>query len=296
MDLDLDYVETLVAVVDAGSFARAAERLNCVQSAVTYNIRQLEGRLSVRLFERKGRRSVLTDAGRIILEEGRVLLSRARRIERLARHFRHGFEPSLKLVIDGALPLESIMRALKSLADEGISTRIQLKVEFLGGVQFRFQADEADMMLVKEYRASEQLVAQPLWEVTCALVAARDHPLALHGGAPLSLFDLHQHVELSVHDASESGLPDPHLFGGARVFFLSDFYSKKQAVLLGLGYGWMPLHLIDDELQSGALVELPFEAGSRFSFVPLLVYRSDRPLGLTGRRLVELLEQGGVGA
>ena len=295
MDLDLDYIETLVAVVDEGSFARAAKRLNRVQSAVTYNVRQLERRLSLTLFERQGRRSVLTDAGRIILEEGRILLARARRIERLARHFRHGFEPSLQLVIDGALPLESIMRALKSLADEGISTRIQLKVEFLGGVQFRFQGDDADMMLVKEYRASEQFVSRPLSEVTCALVASREHALARQTHATLSLPELHQHVELSVHDASESGLPDPHLFGGARVFYLSDFYSKKQAVLLGLGYGWMPLHLIRAELDAGALVELPFEAGSRFSFVPLLVYRSDRPLGRTGQRLVELLEAG-VGA
>ena len=72
------------------------------------------------------------------------------------------------------------------------------------------------------------------------LVAASGHPLAVFG-RKLSLADLQAHVELTVHDSSESRrIADARIFGGSRVFFLSDFATKKQAVVMGLGFGWMP--------------------------------------------------------
>jgi DNA-binding transcriptional LysR family regulator len=134
--------------------------------------------------------------------------------------------------------------------------------------------------------------------VEVVLVAAEGHPLVT-GGAPLSLSDLQRHVELTVHDSSESKrLSDARLFGGRRVFFLSDFFTKKQAIAMGLGFGWMPVSLIENELSRGTLREVPFrsgplrgphEAGSRYAFAPMMVHPRDRPLGRAGSLLLELL-------
>jgi DNA-binding transcriptional LysR family regulator len=285
MRLDLDAVEALDAVIRYGGFARAAERLHKVQSAVSYHVRKLEQQLGVQLLDRDGYRVRLTDAGEVVLAQGRRLLAQARQVEALARQFAEDWEPRLLVIVDGILPVAPTLAAFKTLADEGAPTRCQLKVEFQRGVQYCFERDDADLMVVKDYEARPYLAAEELPAVECVLCARRGHPLAALDRVRLE--DLQEHVELSVQDSS--GRPDdPHGFGGERVFYLSGFDAKKQALLLGAGFGWMPAGMIGAELRSGRLRELRYST-SRYRFTPRLVHRLDSPPGRAGRRLAQLL-------
>ena len=283
---DLDALQALDAVVRHGGLARAATHLHKVQSAVSYQIRKLEVQLGVGLLDRSGYRVRLTAAGEAVLAEGRRVLAQAEHVATVAQQFAAGWEPRLTVIVDGLLPLEPTLRALKTLAEERVPTRIQVKVEFLGGVQFRFEKDRADLMLVKDYAAHPLLTAEALPDIECVLCVAPAHPRA--GRRAVGLDELQQHVELSVQDSSDQG-DDRHMFGGERVFYLSGFDTKKQALLMGLGFGWMPRYLVAADLRSGALRELRYVAGSRYRFTPLLVRRVDAPLGLTGTRLAALL-------
>ncbi|GLH74663.1 LysR family transcriptional regulator [Geothrix limicola] len=285
MTLDLEALRALEAVVKEGGFAKAALVLNKAQSAVSYQVRKLEQSLGVALLDRGAYRAALTPAGETLLAEGQRILTRARHLEDLAHQFASGWEPRLSLVIDGILPLEPIMTALKRIADDQVPTRIQVKVEFLRGVQYRFDKEEADLMLVKDFQPSPSLCAIALPEVECVLCAASGHPLA---SGEVELKDLRKHVELSVQDSSDRG-DDRHMFGGERVFYLSGFVLKKQALRMGLGFGWMPLYLVETELAAGDLVELSYAGGSRYTFTPQLVTRRERPLGRTGRLLADHL-------
>ncbi|CAM2065025.1 LysR family transcriptional regulator [Sulfidibacter corallicola] len=291
--MNLDQAQSLEAIAEHGSFSAAARALNKAQSAVSYDIKQLESRLGLDLFDRAGHRARLTPQGRAILEECRLLLARARRITSLADRFRDGWEPRLEVVIDGILPMDPIMGILKMLAEEKVPTRIQMKVEYLGGVQARFDMEKADIMLTKGFENDGSLISAPMAAIVCVLVAAPEHPLAQASRhRTLTLPDLQEHVELTVHDSSESNRSDdPHMFGGSRVFYLSDFHSKYRGLTMGLGFGWMPTYLVREDLAEGRLVELCYEAGSRFRFVPHMVHRINHPLGKTGRRFLALLEQ-----
>jgi DNA-binding transcriptional LysR family regulator len=291
MRITLDALEALEAIDRHGSFAAAAKALHKVQSAVSYSVRQLEEAVGVDLFDRSGHRAALTDAGRAVLEEGHRLLAGARRIETLATRLREDWEPRVEIVIDGILPMEPIMKALRAMTDDAVPTHIQIKVEFLGGVQDRFEKDRADMMVVKDYVRGDRLVEHALPEVEVVLVAAAGHPLA-EAGRQLSLADLQAHVELTVHDSSESRrISDARLFGGPRVFSLSDFGTKRQAILLGLGYGWMPAYMVRRQLAAGVLREIAYSGGSRYTFVPRVVHPADRPLGRAGSTFLRLLAQ-----
>ncbi len=287
MHPDIDAIRALDAVVRDGGFARAATRLNKVKSAVSYQIAKLERQLGATLLDRAAYRVRLTPIGECVLAEGRRMLAQADQIASMARRFAAGWEPRLTVILDGILPLEPTLRALKTLADERVPTRIQIKVEYLGGVQFRFEKDAADLMLVKDYSAQPNLDARALPQIECVLCASAAHPLARRRDVPL--LELQEHVELSVQDSSGCG-DDRHMFGGERVFYLSGFDTKKQALLMGLGFGWMPLYLVGEELRRGALREVRFRAGSRYRFTPMLVHRSDVPLGRSGTRLIELLQ------
>lgn len=61
--MDLKYLQTFRTIINEGGFRKAAEKLNYTQSTITFQIGQLEQELSVRLFEKIGRKMVLTKAG-----------------------------------------------------------------------------------------------------------------------------------------------------------------------------------------------------------------------------------------
>ncbi len=288
MKIDVDAFRVLEALVEEGSFAKAAERLHKAQSAVSYQVKKLEQHLGVKLFCRDQYRAELTPEGEVILAEGKRLLQYLGNIEHLASRFSQGWEPKLEVIVDGALPMEPIMRALQQMSPHNIPTKIQLNVEFLGGVQHRFERDNADLMLVKDYQATPSYKAHPLPSINSVLVVAKQHPLAKK--QEVNLLELYQHVELTIEDSSPGKHHSDELqFGGDKVFYLTGFMMKKNALLMGLGFGWMPDFLIESELVNGELVELNFAGGSRYSFTPQLVSTFDRPLGRAGQLFTDLI-------
>ena len=83
--LDLDQLQTFIAIADTGSFTRAAEEVHRTQSAVSMQMRRLEDRIGKPLFEKDGRMNKLT-------EEGDRLLSYARRMIHLNRETLAAFD------------------------------------------------------------------------------------------------------------------------------------------------------------------------------------------------------------
>jgi DNA-binding transcriptional LysR family regulator len=289
MRVSLDQLEALEAIVRTGSFAGAAASLHKAQSAVSYAIRQLEESLGVTVFDRSGHRAVLTSAGVAILDEGRIVLARARRISWLADQFAGGWEPRLHVVVDGALPMGPLLSALKQMSDEGVPTHIQLRTEYLGGVQRRFEADGSDLMIAKEIRREPWMEVRALTEVTMVLVAAADHPVH-QTDQPHDTTSLQRFLELAVHDsAEETSAVDTNDIEGARVFYLGDFNAKRDGLRIGLGFGWMPEPLVAEDLTRGALRLVRYTPGATRRFTPWLVTRTDRPVGRAAQRLTDLL-------
>jgi len=289
MQFSLDGIEALEAIATHGSFAAAARSLHKAQSAVSYAIKQLEGQLGVEVFDRSGHRAVLTPAGVAVLDEGRFLLARARRIAHLSARFQEGWEPRLHVIVDGALPGRPLMRALKTLGDEDVPTHVQVRTEFLRGVPQRFSQLNADVMIALRWPKDAGLVVQPLPTEELVLVARADHTV-LDRNEPHDPLSLQAFLEVSVHDSSEEAHgEDTNTIGGARAFYVSDFRTKKEALLMGLGFGWLPLGMIRAELAEGALVEIPYTEGSRWHLEPAIVRRAARPLGKAGQWLWELV-------
>ncbi len=293
MNVTLDQLTALEAIDRLGSFAAAAREMGRATSAVSYQIRSLEDALGFGLFDRTGHRAHLTPKGLRILDEARRVLRQAQRLEEVGREIDAGYEPLLQVVLDGLLPLPPIMESLRALSAERLPTRVRLMVEYLGGVPERFEDKRADLMLVLDHEASDALQAVALAPVETHLLVHRDHPLILEGGT-VARGDLSEHVELVVADSSRRKDSSPHrlFLGSPQVFELSDFHSKTEAILGGVGYGWLPSHLAAPHMASGELVELPFVEGSKYTFHPQLVHRSSATIGPACRRLMALLEDG----
>lgn len=89
VDLEIRHLRLVAGIADAGSMTRAADRLNLTQSALSHQLRDIEARVGTPFFARIGRRMVLTEAGRRVLETARRVLGDLERTEedlrRLAR-------------------------------------------------------------------------------------------------------------------------------------------------------------------------------------------------------------------
>lgn len=291
MTLTLDQLRVLDAIAQRGSFAAAGQALHRTTSAVSYAVRALEEALGVAIFDRRGHRAELTAAGRLVLEEGRQLLDRASALEAVARALQEGWEASLLVVADGIFPLRPLTRAMSRIIRAGVPTRVSLRVEYLGGVRERFDEQSADLMLTLAFAGDARHVARPLSPIEMVLVARAGH--AVLAARRVDRAAVAQHVELLVDDSSRrsEARQRPLSLGSAQVFRLSDFHSKLEALLEGVGIGWMPRHLVEEHLADGRLAEIPLVEGSRHVFVPHLVHRRRTAPGRAARMFVELLDQ-----
>ena len=273
----LDQLEVLEAIERTGSFAGASRELHRVPSAISYAVKSLEDQLGVTLFERAGNRTHLTAAGRRLLEEARRVLEAGRDLERVAQELRDGWEPDLHVVVDGVYPMEPIARAMRMFAAEGIPTRLRVDVEYQEGVPARWASERADLMLILDFDPEgDPLVIEPLPSLEMVLVGAPEH----------------ETVELVVKDSSPrfDKEPRPGFEGAAQVVFLSDFHSKRLALVEGAGFGWVPEHLVAQDLAGGPL-QLVERDPNRWTYTPSLVSRAGAPLVRAARRFQELLLQ-----
>ena len=291
---DLDQLRALDAIDRLGSFAGAARELGRATSAISYSISMLEKALSLRLFDRTGHRAELTLAGRRVLDAGRRVLAESASLEVLARTLRDEWEPRLAVVVDGLLPMRPILGAIARFSRDGLPTHVQLRVEHLGGVRERFSELRADVMMVLDLTPDERLLSRRLAPVAMRLVVSPRHALAKMRGAKkrVTRAELAAHVELVVADSRRDATPSPGrlALGSPHVVRLSDFHTKRIALLEGAGVGWMPLHLVDDDLARRRLVRLTLESEPDPVFVPQLAWRRATTLGRAAQRFLTHLD------
>ena len=88
--MDLKRLRTFVTVAEQGTVSNAAVRLRITQPALSRQLQELQQELGLRLFERVGRRLVLTSEGEQLLEDCRNLLGYASSLGERVQLLRHG--------------------------------------------------------------------------------------------------------------------------------------------------------------------------------------------------------------
>ncbi len=95
--MELRHLRSFIAVADELNFRRAADRLHLAQPALSAQIKALEDRLNVKLFERTTRSVKLTHAGRVLREEARIVIDVADRAAHRTRKAEQGLVGTLRL-------------------------------------------------------------------------------------------------------------------------------------------------------------------------------------------------------
>jgi DNA-binding transcriptional LysR family regulator len=296
--LTLDQIQIFLTVVDEGSFTLAAKRLNRARSAVTYGIQRLEAQIGLPLFDRTAYRPTLTDTGRTLLGRARRIAHEAETFRQSAESLASGLEGELTIVIDPMFPMPPVLAALKAFSEQFPTVPPRVCVQNMSVPAEMVRDGTAMIGLFPTIYADEAVMKSfPLATMEMVPVVSPDHALAAVKG-PIKNHILQQHVHLVLSDrmAPNSG-PDKGVMS-ARNWRLADLGIKRSMLLAGLGFGNMPLHIVEQDIAEGRLVLIePEDFDPRVArFVMCCGYLTDHRLGPAAQWLLRhLFETRNVG-
>lgn len=256
MNISLELLQLLDAIDRRGSFSAAAQALHRVPSAVTHAIGKAETQLGYALFERVGRRAVLTEAGRSLLDGGRPLLDAAGHLERRARQVASGWEAELRIAVDALIPAERLFPLIADFYAAGHGTEIRLSCEVLAGCWDALLGGRADLAVGAPGEAPPGggLTALPLGSVDFVFAIAPTHALAAEV-EPLTADTIRRHRAIVLADTTRNlAARSSGLLSGQAVLSVPDVASKVAAHVAGLGVGYLPRTLAEREAAAGRLV------------------------------------------
>lgn len=286
--LSLDQLRVLVTVVDAGSFSAAARALGRAQSAISQAVATLEELQGVTLFDRSGYRPQLTEVGRVLADQARLVLESAGRFEAVAANSRTGLEPELAIAIDPLVPTEPLIDNLRALGARYPDLPLRFSTEGLGGSVRRLRDGTAALALCMLLPTiPDDVVAVPLLRIRLRAVIAPQHPLA-RLRRPATRADLERHVQLVLSDVESDPRESYGVLSG-RVWRFVDIGRRLDFLLAGFGWCRMPEHLVAAPLESGALVPLKIvdDPSPREALTIYAAHRRDHILGPAGRWLLD---------
>lgn len=288
----LDQLRTFIAAAECGSFSAAGKRLGRAQSVVSQTLANLENQLGVKLFDRATRRPQLTTEGRELLLEARLVIGDMDRFKARAKDMAEGLEPELNVVAHVFLPTDVLTQAVTAFQQKFPHTALRISIEGMAAVMEPvLQGDCSFGVRAPLFTDHPQLVSEHLMTIPYLMVAAPDHPLAGYG-KPLPSQMLRQQVQLVLSDRSSLSSATDMGVLSPKTWRLSDLGAKHAFLKAGLGWGGMPLHMIENDLAQGTLVSLEFEeTRANVSMSLSAIYRTDMPPGPAGRWLLDELKR-----
>jgi DNA-binding transcriptional LysR family regulator len=292
--LTLDQLRLFLAVIDAGGFSAASRSLRRAQSAVSYGIANLERQLGVALFDRSGRKPVLTPPGEELAAEARGVCDQVDRLRAKAHGMAEGVEPRLALAVDHMFPLPALVAALRAFSERFPTVSLTLHTEALGAVAEQVASGACSVGIGAAVpRWPEGVERRPLARVTMLHVAAKAHPLARHRG-PIPAHLVREHVQIVLADRSRLSADFEIGIFSRRRWRVLDLNAKHALLRAGLGWGGMPIHVVADDLAKKRLVRLNLEEVGAPTFEAILfaLHRTVEPPGPAAQWLLDRLGRG----
>lgn len=286
--ISLDQWQALVAVVEEGGYAGAADRLYKSKSTISYAVNKIEEQLGLRLFDLVGRRAELTSAGHTLFRQGKLLLRQAEQVEKRAACLTAGWEPQLSLAVEIIFPPGLLLQCLESFSSELMSPPIELYESVLGGTEELLLENKVDLAIC--HQVPTGFVGDSLIHIEFIAAAAPSHPLH-QLNHDLTLDDLRKHNQLIVRDSGVRRATSAPLEVSESRWTVSHMATSIRATCMGLGFAWYPRESIRAELESGKMKPLPLQQGAEHWTTLYLVFANPDLAGPGAQKLAEIIRK-----
>ena len=276
------------AIIEQGGYAQAAAYLHRSQSAVSYAMSKLQEQLGISLLKIEGRKAILTEAGKVLLQRSGQLIADASEIESFARHMSQGREAEIQFIVDAAFPNDLLMSALSRFAAQGEGTRVQLREVVLSGASEALLNNEAELVIGVDMPSG--FLADPLIEIEFIAVAHPEHPLH-QLERTITSSDLEHHMHVVIRDSGQLVKMDAGWLGSQQRWTVSSFESALSAIEHGLGFGWLPSNRLTEALGQGSLKPLNLEQGAVYSSHLYMGFGHPQNIGPATRELATIVKE-----
>lgn len=255
MHITLRQLEVFTEVLKCGSTTQASSALSLSQSAVSAALSDLETQLSVRLFDRVGKRLVVNEHGRLLYPKAMALLEQAGEIE----HLFQSEAGALRIAASSTIGNYILPKMIAGYRRDFPAVPLELNVGNSRDVINAVADFRVDLGLIEGPCHMPDLLTQTWQQDELVVFAAPDHPLLQ---APVTLDALAQ-APWIMREAG-SGTREvvehillSHLSHFDLVMELGNSEAIKHAVRYGIGISCLSRRVIEEQLQTGVLVEVP---------------------------------------
>lgn len=287
-----DQLRTFIAAADEGSFSAAGRKLRRAQSVISQTLATLEAQIGVRLFDRTRRYPELTEEGKRLLSEARLVVRSMDSFKAKARTIAEGLESELSVVVDVMYPMSSLTLAVGAFRESFPDTPLRLYVEALGAVVKPVLEGVCRLGIIGSMQSvPDVLEAEKLLDVPMVTVTSPTYPLALLKRV-VQVRELQQHVQLVLTDRTNFTEGSDFSVFSPMTWRLADLGAKHAFLREGFGWGHMPLATVEADLKSGDLVQIHLENSPSDMLMPMFAtYLRASPPGPAGRWFLDRLKQ-----
>ncbi len=260
--MELKYLRTFKTILDVGSFQNAAEKLNYSQSTVTFQIQQLEKALSVKLFDKIGRKMIISQAGKDLLPHINKVLETISFIESYGKSFGN-MSGELTVSMPETLLTYKIQTALQLFRKQAPGVELSLQTKNCLAIREQILSGDVDMGFYYDIGGDNASIqTEELSRYDLALICSpalqredRDFITPHKRKALCLLTDDKNSIFFTVFSEY---LHDKGIIMG-NILELGSIEAIKRSVSSNLGVAFLPRFTVEQEITSGILDELVTE-------------------------------------
>ena len=284
---------TFKTILEVGSFQKAADKLGYTQSTVTFQIKQLEEELALKLFEKIGRRMELTQAGKDIMPYVDMILQGTEQISNYGKSLSE-ITGSLKLAIPDSILIYNMQPFMQAFTHEAPNVQLIINSIQSGEINPSIADGTADIGINCEKDSyPDSVVHKKLGKYKAVLVAspfANNNLLDFitpHQRKPISLIcnepDGYYQLDMDKYLSEKDILLNPPMK-------VQSIEAVKRCVMNNLGIAVVPTYSIGEELKNGSLMPIKTELDEK-EYNSFYIYHKNKWISPQMELALNLLEK-----
>ncbi|HEV2864086.1 MAG TPA: LysR family transcriptional regulator [Pyrinomonadaceae bacterium] len=258
--MEITQLEFFVSVIEEGGFSKAAERVYRTQPAVSIAIRRLEEEVGAPLLDRSQKSPTLTDAGRIVYDYARRILSLRDQARDAVGELRALQRGRVRVGANESTSLYLLPDVILAFRDRHPGVKVEIYRHASARLPREVLDGNLDFALTAYEPADSDLASFPVLEDELVLVTHPAHPLAGRDSVTVEELGRESFLAHNVKAASRNRVVEAfaeHHTPLNIALELATIETIKRFVLKQVGIAFVPHMCVAEELEAGALSSVP---------------------------------------